>query len=453
MLFSWFPFLRVNKLFFSRKIAGKVIASIGLAFAMAQPQLTIAQNTELLTPASNSLEKIAEHDLSTLIESWATEMDQVFAETVIKSKDTSKALFNRLGIKDAQFTKYVNGIKGKENPFRKLVPGRSVQAKLTPEGKVLSFRIFRQTDVLSNEVSFFEVSRSHTKNTFSHGNKKSAFSVTSVAVGGSIDTTLEKATLEAKIPSAVLEQIKDQLSAFIDLRKDLAKGDTFSVVYEHRQLDGADLGAGRLLALEFYNKGNPIEAYWFEDDGVSGYFDANGQSQEQTFIRIPTEARVTSAFNQVRRHPVTGRLRPHWGVDLGAPTGTPIVAASDGVVTIKRYQRRGYGYWLELDHGNGYKSVYAHMSKYAPGMDAGVKVKKGQVIGYVGRTGMATGPHLHYELKKDGKQINPLTADLPTAEGVPAESLQQYQLAIAPVKRQLAMIGKMNLATLAQSTH
>lgn len=440
-------------MFFSRKLAGKVIASIGLAFAMVHPHLTVAQNAELLTPTSNSLEKMAEHDLSTLIESWATEMDQVFAETVIKSKDTSNALFSRLGIKDSNFTKYVNSIKGKDNPFKKLVPGRSVQAKLTPEGKVLSFRIFRQTDVLSSEVSFFEVSRSHAKSTFSHANKKSAFSVTSVAVGGTISTTLEKATLDANIPASVLEQIKDQLSTVIDLKKDLAKGDTFSVVYEHRQLDGADLGAGRLLALEFYNKGNPIEAYWFEDDGVSGYFDSNGQSQEQTFIRIPTEARVTSAFNQVRRHPVTGRLRPHWGVDLGAPTGTPIVAASDGVISIKRYQRRGYGYWLELDHGNGYQSVYAHMSKYAPGLDVGVKVKKGQVIGYVGRTGMATGPHLHYELKKDGKQVNPLTANLPTSEGVPAEALQQYQVAIAPVKRQLAMIGKMNLASLAHTTH
>lgn len=187
-------------MFFSRKLAGKVIASIGLAFAMVHPHLTVAQNAELLTPASNSLEKMAEHDLSTLIESWATEMDQVFAETVIKSKDTSNALFSRLGIKDSNFTKYVNSIKGKDNPFKKLVPGRSVQAKLTPEGKVLSFRIFRQTDVLSSEVSFFEVSRSHAKNTFSHANKKSAFSVTSVAVGGTINTTLEKATLVPTFP-------------------------------------------------------------------------------------------------------------------------------------------------------------------------------------------------------------------------------------------------------------
>lgn len=393
------------------------------------------------------LEKAGEVDLGNLIERWASEMDHVFTETKIQPKDTSNTVFKRLGINDRKFINYVNNIRPvRSNAFARLHIGRTVQARLTPEGKVLSVRILRPTDVLSKDISFYHVSRPTVKDRFTHGNKTVAFDVHAVAASGVISTTLEEAGRDAKIPANVLAQVKQQLGNKLDLKKDIAKNDSFSVVYERRQLDGADLGAGRLLAMEFYNKGNLIDAYWFEGDDVSGYFNSKGDSNEQTFIRMPTAARVTSAFNQVRRHPVTGKLRPHWGVDLGAPTGTPIYASSDGVIKYKRYQRRGYGYWLCVNHGNGYESIYAHMSRYAKGMAVGRKVKKGELIGYVGRTGLVTGPHLHYELKKDGKQINPMTAELPTEDGIAKESLVQYQVAIAPLKRQLALLGKLHLA-------
>ena len=238
----------------------------------------------------------------------------------------------------------------------------------------------------------------------------------------------------------------------MDVNKGVAAGDSFSVIYERRQIDGADLGSGKLLAIEYFSNGKTIDSYWYEGEGVEGYFDSEGNNTDITFLRMPCEARVTSTFNRVRKHPVTGRLRPHWGVDLGAPRGTPVYAAGDGVISSKKYQRRGYGYWLELTHAGGYKSLYAHLSKYAPGMAEGVKVKKGQLIGYVGTSGMVTGPHLHYELKKDGQQINPLIADLRTGENLKDDALEDYKLAISPMRRQIAMLSRLQLAQNSAST-
>lgn len=395
---------------------------------------------------SKVVEKAGEVDLGALIQEWAGEMDHVYAETVIRNKDNSNKIFERLGIKDNTFKRYVNSIKPKENPFARLVPGRLIQARLTPKGEVIAIKLFKPIDTLSEDITYFQISRSNTgKSKFVHENKTSAFTTLPVAASAYVERTLDGAAQSAKIPAGVMKQVKEQLGDSFDVKK-VANGDSFNVIYERRQLDGADLGPGRLLALEFFGKDKKVEAYWFENDNFKGYFNADGESVEKTFLRMPCEARLTSTFNRVRKHPVTGRLRPHWGIDLAAPTGTPIYASSDGKIVTKRYQRRGYGYWLEIDHGSGYSSIYAHMSKYAPGMKEGVQVKKGQLIGYVGRTGMVTGSHLHYELKHNGQQINPLTADLRTGEPLKGAVKQEFDLAISPIKRQLALLGKFHLA-------
>ncbi|WP_443891991.1 peptidoglycan DD-metalloendopeptidase family protein [Parasutterella excrementihominis] len=385
-----------------------------------------------------------------LIQQWASEMDHVYAETRIQAKDTNKKIFERLGINDKAFVRYVNSIKGKENPFARLQKGRLIQARLTPTGEVISLRVFRPIDSLSRDVAYFQVSKESGK--FKHANLKSEIDAFPIASSAVIKTTLESAAVSANIPANVLAQIKERLSTSMDVNKGVAAGDSFSVIYERRQIDGADLGSGKLLAIEYFSKGKTIDSYWYEGEGVEGYFDSEGNNTDITFLRMPCEARVTSTFNRVRKHPVTGRLRPHWGVDLGAPRGTPVYAAGDGVISSKKYQRRGYGYWLELTHAGGYKSLYAHLSKYAPGMAEGVKVKKGQLIGYVGTSGMVTGPHLHYELKKDGQQINPLIADLRTGENLKDDALEDYKLAISPMRRQIAMLSRLQLAQNSAST-
>lgn len=423
----------------------KIFKSVTFAAALVLPfaSFNSLHAAEEKTPVI--MEKAGEIDLSVLIQQWASEMDDVYAETHIEPKDTSKKIFERLGIQDKAFTRYVTTIKGKENPFARLSRGCLIQARLTTGGEVISLRVFRPIDSQSKDISFFEVSKNK-DGKFMHAEKTSGFDALPIAASGVITSNLDKAAVEANIPAGVLKQIKDRLSTELNLSKDVSKGDTFSVIYERRQLDGADIGTGKLLAIEYYAKNKTIESYWYEGEGIEGYYDSEGKNNDVTFLRMPCEARVTSTFNRVRRHPVTGRLRPHWGVDLGAPKGTPIYAASDGTVTTKRYQRRGYGYWLEISHSSGYTSLYAHMSKYAPGIEPGTKVKKGQLIGYVGATGMATGPHLHYELKKDGQQVNPLIADLRTGENLRDEAAEDFKVAIAPMRRQIAMLSRIQLA-------
>lgn len=387
----------------------------------------------------------SEKDAAELINQWANDIESVKKETIIQTKETSNTLFARLGIKDPAFKRYVTTIKRSENPFNRLVPGRMVQAKLTADGKVLSVRVFRPMDVHSDEIAFFEIV-STAKSKFSHANKKTSFKTTPVGASAVVTTTLEASARNAGIPFNVLSQVKASLSEHFDVNKQVSDGDSFSVVYENREIDGIDLGAGRLLAIEYRTKNKVYEAYWYGAEGLEGYYDSEGKRVEKTFLRFPCQSVVTSSFNRVRRHPITKKLRPHWGVDMAAPAGTPVYASGDGVILHKRYQKRGYGYWLEIDHGAGYQSIYAHLQSYAKGIAAGQKVKKGQLIGYVGRSGLATGPHLHYELKKNGEQVNPLTAELKSDDSVQLKDNEEFKLALAPLRKQIAMISKVQLA-------
>lgn len=443
-----------------RQAVFKTLASLALFAGVFVPALIRAASPDSL-PASQEetteisatlagkgkvvVEKAAEIDLDVLVKNWAFQMDHFYAETTVESKDTVKKVFDRLGIQDKSLTAFLNKLKPKENPFLRMQPGRLIVARLSPSGELINLRLFRPLDAQSKDVTFFEISKKE-GGRFAYETRTERFDSLPIATSGVVRTSLNEAADRAKIPGLVLRQLKEQLSASMDLTKEVREGDRFSVIYERRQLDGLDLGSGRLLGVEYYTKGRKIEAYWYSGEDAEGYYDSEGNSTEVTFLRMPTEARVTSSFNRVRRHPVTGRLRPHWGIDLGAPTGTPVYAAGDGVITEKRYERYGYGYWIGLTHSGGYTSVYAHMSRYAEGIKTGMKVKKGQIIGYVGSSGLTTGPHLHYELKKEGRQINPLIADLRTGDSLKDEALAEFKTAIAPSRRQLAMLNKVRLA-------
>lgn len=430
----------------SKSLKKLLIIAAVIGFAPASFNLYAAKKVEQTSSGITiTVQTSREKDAAELIDQWANDIDSVKKETSIQKKETSNTLLARLGIQDPAFKRYISTIKRTENPFYRLVPGRLVQARLTPAGKVIAVRIFRPMDVQSEEVAYFEIV-SLGKSKFSHANKKTAFKSIPVGASASITSTLEESARSANIPLSVLAQVRTSLGEYFDVNKAVGEGDTYSIVYEKRELDGVDLGFGRLLAVEYRTKNKVYEAYWYGGEGLEGYYDSEGNRVEKTFMRFPCNSVVTSSFNRVRRHPITRRLRPHWGVDLAAPKGTPVYAAGDGVILHKRYQKRGYGYWLEIDHGSGYQSIYAHLSKYASGVEAGQKVKKGQLIGYVGRTGMATGPHLHYELKRNGEQINPLTAELKTDENINLKGNEDFKLAVAPLRKQIAMINKVQLA-------
>lgn len=207
----------------------------------------------------------------------------------------------------------------------------------------------------------------------------------------------------------------------------LRSGDQFRAVYEDRYVEGDYVGIGRIKAAEFEHRGQLRRAFFFDNGIQSGYFDEEGNSMRRQMMRVPFEynPRISSSFSHNRLHPILNQRRPHYGTDYAAPTGTPILAAGDGVVTEAQH-RGGNGNIVQIRHNSVYKTAYLHMSRFASGIRAGVEVKQGQVIGYVGQTGLATGPHLCYRLYKHNSPINSVTYDFPPSEGINEEFMADY---------------------------
>jgi murein DD-endopeptidase MepM/ murein hydrolase activator NlpD len=223
----------------------------------------------------------------------------------------------------------------------------------------------------------------------------------------------------------------------IDFIQDVRIGDEFTVMYEELWREGVKLKDGEIVAAEFINQGTSFRAArYINDNGVSGYFTPEGRSVRKAFIRAPVDfTRISSNFNPNRRHPMLNTIRAHRGVDYAAPTGTPIKAAGDGKITF-RGVRNGYGNAIILQHGGNITTLYAHMSQFAQPR-IGARVRQGQTIGFVGMSGLATGPHLHYEYRVNGVHRNPRTVTLPPADPVPADSRENFQMTVAPLWRQL----------------
>jgi murein DD-endopeptidase MepM/ murein hydrolase activator NlpD len=223
----------------------------------------------------------------------------------------------------------------------------------------------------------------------------------------------------------------------IDFIQDVREGDRFTVIYEELWRDGVKLRDGEIIAAEFVNQGKSFRAARFRDEtGRSGYFTADGRSVRKAFIRAPLNfTRVSSNFNPSRRHPVLNTIRAHRGVDYAAPSGTPIRAAGDGKVLFRGVQG-GYGNTIILQHGGNITTLYGHMSRFGSARE-GARVSQGDVIGYVGKSGLATGPHLHYEYRVNGVHRNPRTVALPPADPVPAERQAEFQSETEPLWRQL----------------
>ncbi len=218
----------------------------------------------------------------------------------------------------------------------------------------------------------------------------------------------------AGIPAGILAEVYDLLAFEMDFERDVRAGQHFSVLYEENWADGKKVDNGNVLAVSFDALRGNVKMYRFrKSDGTTGYYDENGNGAIKSLKRTPiNNARVTSSFSNRRKHPVLGFTRAHKGVDFRAPTGTPIPSAGAGRV-IKREYSRSYGNYVKIRHNGSYETLYAHMSRFAKGVNVGTTVRQGQIIGYAGSTGYSTGPHLHYEIIKDGKHVNPLTVKLP----------------------------------------
>jgi murein DD-endopeptidase MepM/ murein hydrolase activator NlpD len=258
-------------------------------------------------------------------------------------------------------------------------------------------------------------------------------------ISGGVFPTL----VSAGLPSTLAYAVVRAYSHRVDFQRDLRAGDHIAVAFERmRSPDGTLLRHGRVLYAALTLSGETQEIWRHEGpEGEVGWYDAQGRPLAGGFLRTPLNgARMSSGYG-MRRHPILGYNRMHRGVDFAAPTGTPVYAASDGVVQSVR-RERGYGNVIRIRHGNGAMTLYAHLSRFAPGLRNGARVRQGQTIGRVGSTGMSTGPHLHYELHVNGQAVNPATSRLPAPPALAGRALLNYQMARTDLNRQRARLAR-----------
>lgn len=325
--------------------------------------------------------------------------------------------------------------------MHRLQRGTMVRAEVEPSGRFrsLSFPVGRGQDVRFDHIG--EDIRVSQHEAHTH--------VVAVARAGVIRSSLFGAADEADMPDSIAIQLADIFDGDVDFLRDLRKGDHFSVVYEMVYRDGLPVRTGRVLAAEFVNKGKALRAVFFatSDSGRGGYYAPDGKSMRKTFLRSPLAfSRITSRFG-MRRHPLYHNWRKHTGVDYAAPTGTPIRATGDGVVDFAG-RKGGYGNAVILRHGGRNSTLYGHMNHFARGIHRGVRVAQGETIGYVGQTGWATGPHVHYEFRVGGTPRNPLTIALPAARPVPGAQMAAFRSQTKQFVAQLDLLSSTNIALL-----
>jgi len=265
---------------------------------------------------------------------------------------------------------------------------------------------------------------------------------------GVIRSSLFAAADEARVADSVALQIADIFAGDVDFHRDLRRGDRFSVVYEQHYVEGRAVHAGRVFAAEFVSRGRPLRAVYYTPEGArGGYYAPDGSNLRKLFLRSPLEyTRISSGFG-LRRHPLHRAWRTHAGIDFAAPTGTRVRAAGDGVVEFAG-RHGGYGNMVILRHRGQVSTVYAHLSRFAPGLSVGQRVAQGDIVGHVGATGWATGPHLHYEFRIGGAARNPYAIAMPAGKPVPSEELVAFRQRTAALVAQLDLLGAQPLASL-----
>ena len=260
-----------------------------------------------------------------------------------------------------------------------------------------------------------------------------------VHAGNEIDLSLYEAARQVNIPLDAFDKFVRVMSFSVDFQRDIQRGDQFELVYEKTvdRLTGDVLSSGKLNYAGIILSGKRMGYYRFtHPDGQIGWYDRNGKSAVRTLMRTPVNgARLSSRYG-MRRHPVTGFNAMHRGIDFAVPTGTPILAAGSGSVEAAGWNGN-YGKYVRIRHNSTYKTAYAHMSRIAPGISKGRKITQGEVIGYVGSTGRSTGPHLHYEIMVNNRQVNPMTVQLPAGKGVPNDQMQAFSDAVKAIEKQM----------------
>lgn len=326
----------------------------------------------------------------------------LFRSELVQRNDTAQTLLSRLGVRDAAAEAFLR----KDAKTRQLFGGRAeklVSVETTAQGALVRLTArWLQGD----ERNFTRLVVEPQSNGLNARLETGELTASSRLASGIIHSSLFAATDDVNLPDSVAVQIAEVFSSEVDFRRDLRRGDQFSVVYEVLEADGEVMRAGRVLSAQFVNNGRSHEAVWFGEAGSKGaYYGFDGQSSRKSFLGSPLEfSRVSSGYG-MRFHPISGRQKAHLGVDYAAPTGTPVRTIGDGVVTFAGVQR-GYGNVIEVTHRNSQSTLFAHLSRIF--VHKGQRVEQGERIGAVGSTGASTGPHLHFEFRDHGVHQDPL---------------------------------------------
>lgn len=359
-------------------------------------------------------------------------------EERIQSGDTLASLLSRLGVAGEEIPAV---LAASRDLSPKLVAGRSIMTRVTSGGRLLFARY------LVDDKTLLSIER--TGEGYIAKTEPTQLETRVVMRSSEIRSSLFGATDAADVPDAIASQMAEVFSGDIDFHRDLRQGDRFSVVYETQYHGGRALRSGRLLAAEFTNQGKTYRAIYFMDpQGREGYFTPDGKSMKRAFLKSPIPfSRVSSGFTMARFHPVLQRWRAHKGIDYAAPTGTPVRAVSDATVSFAGRQG-GYGNLIILKHQGPYSTAYGHLSRFAAGVRRGTRVSQGDIIGYVGTTGLSSGPHLHYEFRVNNVQQNPLAAKMPAAYPLEARYRGQFTAHAAPLVAQLDRLTGLNVGAL-----
>ncbi|HTY99121.1 MAG TPA: peptidoglycan DD-metalloendopeptidase family protein [Rhodocyclaceae bacterium] len=364
-------------------------------------------------------------------------------EERVRAGDTVAGLLERLGARDDAAIDFLRGNATAAAIFRQLSPGKTLTASVSPQGGLQSL-VFPLNG--GKDLALF-VERDG--DTFKAEDKPLPLETHVELKSAEIRYSLFGATDAAGIPDSVATGLADIFGGDIDFHRDIRKGDRFSVIYESVNYLGKPIRTGRILAAEFVNDGHSFRAIWYQPEGSEGgYYTADGKNIRKAFLRSPLEfSRITSGFTSARFHPILKEWRAHRGIDYGAPTGTRVKATGDGIVEFAGRQG-GYGNMIILRHQGRYTTVYGHLSGFAAGLRKGTRVSQGEVIGFVGATGLATGPHLHYEFRVDGVFQNPLTIVLPAAPPLAANQLPGFRQLAQGLLARLEMARDTNIALL-----
>lgn len=353
------------------------------------------------------------------------ETDPLAKSVVVANGDTLSTVFAKVGLSPAVMHAVLASSPDAKQLSR-LKIGQTLEFQLTEQGELASLR--------SKLNSLETLALEQTPNGYVFKKEQVKPEVSTVYARGEIDSSLFLAAKRAGLSHNLTMDLANVFGYDIDFALDIRKGDSFEVIYEEKTVEGQRVGTGNILAARFTNRGKTYSAVRYTSkEGTTSYYNADGTSMRKAFIRTPVDfARISSRFSNGRKHPILNKIRAHKGVDYAAPHGTPIKSAGDGKVLLAG-RKGGYGNTVIIQHGQRYRTLYAHMQGFAKGVRNGSTVKQGQIIGYIGTTGLSTGPHLHYEFQVDGVHVDPLGLKLPMADPIAKSEMPRFMQQSQPL--------------------